>query len=70
MSMYLLETKFERFTIREEVEASDPMSALVYSQLAFKPFEGAVRDYKDAVLIVTNQNNTKETLTLTFNGGK
>ena len=70
MSAYLLETKFDRFTIREEVEAIDPIASLAHSQLALKPFETSVGDMVDADLVITNQVNPKESLTLSFRSGK
>lgn len=70
MPMYLLETQFEKFTIKEQVEANSPIQAMALSQLALKPFNDSIIDLKESELTIINQSNTKETLTLTFKTGK
>lgn len=70
MSLYLLETKFKKFSIKEHVEAQDSLATLALSRLALQPFEDSIGDSVNAELVITNTQNTKETLTLTFNNGR
>ena len=67
---YRIATLIGKSTIREEVEAVHAFAALEKSQLALNPFLEAVTNLDKTEVIITNANNTKETLTISYDPGR